>query len=244
MISPRTARLVASIHKWLGLIVAIQLVVWTGTGLFMASFHLTDVRGEHLVHPPGHAAPIDMENVKLTSADALAAVVEDRPQQVILRRLAGYPIYEIRAEIGVYLVSAETGSILSPISETLAREIAAGAWAAEGALQSVDLLEQAPRESGLSGPAWAARFEGQGNPTLYIAASNGQVSAPRTDLWRVYDFFYGLHLMDYVNHENANNVWNIALGVFALSTVLFGIVLLVHRFTRGRLRERSGSAAS
>ena len=51
MISPRLARTVATIHKWLGLIVAIQLVIWTATGLFMASFHITDVRGEKLVHP-------------------------------------------------------------------------------------------------------------------------------------------------------------------------------------------------
>jgi uncharacterized iron-regulated membrane protein len=243
MISPRTARLVASIHKWLGLIVAVQLVIWTGTGLFMASFHLTDVRGEHLVHPPSHVTSIDMSKVKLTSTDALEAVVEDRPYQVILRPLAGEPVYEIRAGIGVYLVSAETGAILSPISEELALWIAAAAWAAEGAPQSLELIEQAPRESGFSGPAWAARFAGDGNPTLYVAASNGQVSAPRTDLWRIYDFFYGLHLMDYVNHENANNVWNIALAFFALSTVLFGIVLLVHRFTRGMVRENNGATA-
>ena len=44
--------------------------------------------------------------------------------------------------------------------------------------------------------------------------------------------------MDYANHENANNIWTIALAVFALSTVLFGIVLLVHRFTRGLLKPK------
>jgi hypothetical protein len=44
--------------------------------------------------------------------------------------------------------------------------------------------------------------------------------------------------MDYANHENANNIWTIALAVFALSTVLFGIVLLVHRFTRGLLKQK------
>lgn len=239
MISPRTARLVASLHKWLGLIVAIQFVVWTGTGLFMASFHLADVRGEHLVHPPGHMAPIDMSKVRLTSADALRAVVEDRPNEVILRPLAGQPVYEVRAGIGVFLVSAETGSVLSPVSGELASEIATAAWAAGGEPLSIERIEPAPRESGLSGVVWAAHFAGEGNPTLYVSAANGQVSAPRTDLWRTYDFFYGLHLMDYVNHESANNIWNIALAFFALSTVLFGIVLLVHRFTRrgGRPRE-------
>jgi len=238
MISPRTARLVASIHKWLGLIVAIQLVIWTATGLFMASFHLVDVRGDRLIHPASHLAPVDMSKVKLTSTDALKAVAEDRPFEVTLRPLAGQPVYEIRADIGVFLVSAETGSVVSPLSEELARNVANSVWAGDGALKSIELVEMAPRESGLSGEAWAARFEGEGNRTLYISAVSGQVSAPRTDLWRTYDFFYGLHLMDYANHENANNLWTIALAILALSTVLFGIVLLVHRFTRGVPRQK------
>jgi hypothetical protein len=241
MVSPRTARLVATIHKWLGLIVALQFLVWTGTGLFMVSFNLVDVRGEKLVHPASHVSPIDMSKVKLSSADALNVVVEDHPYQVTLKPLAGRPVYEIRAEIGVYLVSAEDGEILSPINEGLARNIAKAAWAGEGALQSMEELKSAPRESGLNGQTWAAHFAGDGKPTLYISAASGQVGPPRTDLWRTYDFFYGLHLMDYVDHENANHPWNIALAILALSTVLFGIVLLVHRFTRRALRENKAA---
>jgi uncharacterized iron-regulated membrane protein len=242
MISPRTARLVAMIHKWLGLFVAIQLLIWTATGLFMASFHLRDVRGEKLVHPPEHVLPVDMSRVKLTSAEALNAVAEDRPFNLTLKMLAGSPVYEIRAEIGVFVVSAETGSVISPVSEDLARNIAVSAWAGKGKLVSIEELEKAPMESGLSGRTWAARFEGDGKPTLYVAATNGQVSAPRTDLWRTYDFFYGLHLMDYTDHENANNPWTIALAVLALSTALFGIVLLIHRFTRSVLRAKKETA--
>jgi uncharacterized iron-regulated membrane protein len=238
MISARTARLVASIHKWLGLIVAAQLLVWTGTGLFMASFHLRDVRGEHLVHPADHALPIDMSKITLTSADALKAVAEDEPLSVTLKQLAGLPVYEVRAEIGVFLVSAEDGTIVSPLSEDLARAIAVAAWAGPDQPTAVEHLDSAPRESGFSGEAWAARFEGDGNRTLYVSATTGQVSAPRTDLWRTYDFFYGLHLMDYAEHENANTPWTVGLALLALSTVLFGIVLLVHRFTRGVLQPK------
>ena len=238
MISPRTARLVASIHKWLGLIVALQFLVWTGTGLFMVSFHLTDVRGEKLVHPPSHVSAIDMSKVKLSSTDALKVVVEDHPYQVTLKLLAGRPVYEIRAEIGVYLVSAEDGEILSPVSGALASDIAKAAWAGKGDLLSVEQLKSAPRESGMNGQVWAAQFAGEGKPTLYISATSGQVGPPRTDLWRTYDFFYGLHLMDYVDHENANHPWNIALAILALTTVLFGVVLLIHRFTRRVLREK------
>ncbi len=243
MISPRAARLVASLHTWLGLIVGAQLVIWTATGLFFASFHIIDVRGEKLIHPPEQAGGIDMSRVKLSSADALKAVAEDRPTQVTLKSLAGDPVYEVRADIGVFVVSAENGSILSPLSEETARKVATAAWAGEGALQSMELLERAPRESGLSGQVWAAHFTGEGHPVLYVAATNGQTGLPRTDLWRTYDFLWSLHIMDWgPARENFNTPWLVAAAVLALSTVLFGVVLLVHRFTRGVLRSNDGSA--
>lgn len=239
MISPRAARLVAAIHKWLGLIVGAQLIVWTATGLFFVSFHIVDVRGERLVHPPSHAEKIDLSRVKLSTTDALKVVAEDRPAEVILKPLAGDPVYEVRADIGVFVVSAETGSVVSPLSEDLARKVATAAWAGEGALQSMELLDTAPHESGLTGQVWAAHFAGEGHPTLYVTASNGQTSLPRTDLWRTYDFLWSLHIMDWgPARENFNTPWMVAAAILALSTVLFGVVLLVHRFTRGVLREK------
>lgn len=237
MISPRLARRIAQIHKWLGLLVFAQLLVWTATGLFMASFHLSDVRGEALVRPASHMPVVDMKRVRLTSADALKAVVEDKPYSVTLKMLAGEPVYDIRSEIGVYIISAGTGGVISPINDDWARRIAEGAWAGPGKFESVELVKDAPREASFRGRAWAVHFTGEGHPTLWVSETTGDVAAPRTDLWRLYDFFYGLHLMDYTDHENANQPWTIALAVLALSTVLFGIALLLHRFTRGLIRK-------
>ncbi|MFT3724892.1 MAG: hypothetical protein QM773_15080 [Hyphomonadaceae bacterium] len=237
MISPRLARRIAQVHKWLGLIVFAQLVVWTGTGLFFVAVHLTDVRADYLIHPPGHAAPVDMRRVKITSADALKAVAEDRPYNVNLKMLADTPIYEVSAEIGTFLVSAETGERLT-IDEAMARKIASATWVNPTPIRVMEDLEKAPRESTVGGKVWAAHFEGEGDPTLYISAVTGKTSNPRTDLWRTYDFLYGLHLMDYSEHENFNTPWMLAAAILALSTVLFGIALLLHRFTRGLIKDK------
>lgn len=237
MISPRLARRIAQVHKWLGLVVFAQLVVWTGTGLFFVAVHLSDVRADYLIHPTGHATPVDMRRVKITSADALKAVAEDRPYTVTLKTLAGMPVYEVNAEIGTFLVSAETGERLI-IDEAMARKIAAAAWVNPTPIRVMEDLEKAPRESTVGGEVWAAHFEGEGDPTLYISAVTGKTSNPRTDLWRTYDFLYGLHLMDYSEHENFNTPWMLAAAILALSTVLFGIALLLHRFTRGLIKDK------
>ena len=238
MISPRLARRIASIHKWLGLIVGLQLVVWTGTGLFFAAIHITDIRGESLVHPASHVAPMDGARIRISSTDALKAVAEDRPIEVSLRPLAGEPVYEVRSEIGTFLVSAETG-VRIVIDEPRARAIAQEKWIEQDAILAAELLELAPKESGLPGEAWSVRFKGEGNPTLYVSAVNGRISAPRTDLWRTYDFLWQLHLMDWGLNENFNTPWMVAAAIFALSTVLLGVALLVHRFTRGLIRKET-----
>ena len=236
MISPRIARTVAATHKWLGLVVAAQLVVWTCTGLFMTLFTLPDVRGEHLAHAP----EMDMRRAHHTLLDALKAVAEDRPTSVAMKSVAGEPAWEIRAPIGVFLVSDETLSVMSPIEEDLARKIASTAWMGKGKLTGVSLLEHGPRESGMKGKVWVAHFDGDGGAALYINAVNGDLGPVRTDLWRTYDFFYGLHLMDYQDHETGHHPWTVALAVLAISVTLFGIVLLVHRFTRGLIRSKGG----
>jgi hypothetical protein len=238
MISPRLARRIASIHKWLGLLVGLQLVVWTASGLFFAAIHITDIRGESLVHPAGHVAPMDGARIKFSSSDALKAVAEDRPIEVALRPLAGEPVYEVRGEIGTFLVSAETGERIV-VDEARARALAQEKWIAEDAIIGAELMEVAPKESGLPGEAWAVSFKGEGHPTLYVSAVNGRVSAPRTDLWRTYDFLWQLHLMDWGLNENFNTPWMVAAALLALSTVLFGIALLVHRFTRGLIRKET-----
>jgi hypothetical protein len=231
MISPRVARLVALIHKWLGLIVAAQLVVWTCTGLFMTLFSLPEVRGEHLAHAP----EMDMRRAKHSLLDALKSVSEDRPTSVAMKSVAGEPAWEIRAPIGLFLVSAETLGVMSPIEEDLAKKIAATAWMGKGKLTGVSLFEHGPKESGMKGKVWAAHFDSDGAPVLYINAVNGDLGPVRTDLWRTYDFFYGLHLMD---HESGHHPWTIALAVLAISVTLFGIMLLVHRFTRGLIKPK------
>jgi hypothetical protein len=236
MISPRLARRIASLHKWLGLIVGVQLLVWTGTGLFFTVFAIPDIRGDGLLRTQD-TVPVDMTRVKLSSTEALAVVVEDQPIQVTLRTLADEPVYEIRSSLGVFLVGAGTGQVMSPIGEDLARRIALSAWAGKGGLVSMERLDAAPREAGGgSGPVWAGRFEGSGHPVLYVSGSTGRAGPVRTDLWRTYDFLWSLHIMDYRERENFNHPLIIAAAVLALSVVLFGIALLLHRFTRGLVR--------
>lgn len=228
------ARWTGRLHKWLGLVVAIQLLVWTASGLFFAVVAIERVRGEELYERP-EDGPVDLARVHITGEQALAEVAEDRPYRVTLRNLGPDPVYEIRAAIGTFLVSAETGRIVSPVLEPAARKILSAAWQGPGELESLELLAAAPRETGLKGRVWAARFSGKGNPTLYLNPNSGAVGPLRTDLWRTYDFLWALHIMDYDERESFNHPLIIGAALLALTVVLLGVMLLIHRAVRGVL---------
>ena len=46
-------------------------------------------------------------------------------------------------------------------------------------------------------PAWRVDFEDGEGRSIYVAADTGAVTARRSTLWRVYDFLWGLHIMDW-----------------------------------------------
>ena len=39
------------LHRWLGLLMAIQIVAWMGSGLYFSLVPITEIRGEHLTKP-------------------------------------------------------------------------------------------------------------------------------------------------------------------------------------------------
>mgnify|MGYP000898461010 CR=1 FL=1 len=84
-------------------------------------------------------------------------------------------------------------------------------------------------------PAWRVRFAEHGM-AVYVADNTGAVTGRRSDLWRIYDALWALHIMDWRDHENFNNGLLILTSFLALAVVLSGFVLAPYRM--GWLRRR------
>src|SRR3546814_16962298 len=54
-------------------------------------------------------------------------------------------------------------------------------------------------------PFWQIEFEGWNRPTLYISPTTGEMISRRHNLWRIFDFAWMIHIMDYENRTNVNN---------------------------------------
>lgn len=103
------------IHKWIGLIVGIQVVLWIAGGLYMTLYPIKVIRGEHNIREVQPLA-LNEAGPLIPVADAIATAGGARIVKLSLGHMLGDPVYRLeRAEGSHMLVDARSGRVLSPI---------------------------------------------------------------------------------------------------------------------------------
>ena len=221
------------VHIWLSWIVGLQLLIWVATGLFMTASPIDAVRGAHLKRVP---ESLDLRAVHvLPPADVLRR--EKRAvEALMLKTFLDTPVYELRyAGGGAALLDAVSGKRLTPLTQPGAEAAALAGYAGRGKVAEATRVDPkaVPLDLRRDDPAWRVRFLDGSGTVFYISAETGEVLARRTNRWRIYDFMWGLHIMDWRGREDINNPWVIAASALALASTLAGAVLL---FVRRRWR--------
>jgi uncharacterized iron-regulated membrane protein len=242
MIAMRFRRFIRQAHRWLGLLIGIQVLLWVTGGLVMSALRLDEVRGEHLSARRPLPA-LDVGGTLIPVAELLRRYADRAPTAVTLTSLQGRPVYRIDGGGKNWLVDATTGAALSPLPQSMAEAIARADYAGEAPLLGVDLVETAETEiRGRELPLWRARFADSQNTAVYVSPTTGAVVARRNDLWRVFDFVWMLHIMDYEEREDFNHPLLIVTAGTALLFVFSGMVMLFFSF-RPRARPAPHSGA-
>jgi uncharacterized iron-regulated membrane protein len=244
----RMSRRFYAVHRWLGLIVGVQLALWCVGGLIFATHDLAWVRGEDGRNSE-RAAGLDLARVRLApdaavgrlghgAAGAGAAGAPAVVDEITLRPLLGRSVYEIRRGDVTALVDAESGAVLSPLGRDTAIAIARADRAGQPEVLGALLIERDPpteyREGAL--PAWQIGFADGEGTHVYVAANTGRITARRNDAWRRFDFFWMLHTMDYRDRDDFNHPLLIAAAAAAVITLASGFALWGIRLRRRRRR--------
>ncbi|PKB19048.1 PepSY-associated transmembrane protein [Novosphingobium kunmingense] len=226
--------LVRRTHKWLALLVGVQAVLWTLTGLYMVVVHIDIIHGDHMIRPVD-ARPYDLS--RLVEPSTVAASVPGA-SEVRLQRLLDQPVWRVDGPDGPRLFDAATGATLPPPSEVQIGEAAQRLYAGDGRIVSVRLLTAAPQEmQARKPPFWQVEFEGWSRPTLYFSPATGEMVGRRHALWRVFDFAWMLHIMDYDERSNVNNPLLRAATWSAFAMAVMGAWLLVWSFPRRKRKK-------
>ncbi|MFP4003021.1 MAG: PepSY domain-containing protein, partial [Alphaproteobacteria bacterium] len=155
-------------------------------------------------------------------------------RQATLRHLLNRPVYEVETEEGPRLFDAVTGERLDPLPEDTARALAARDFGGEGGIASAELLKERPAEYRAGLPVWQVQFTDELNTRIYVSAATGEVTARRNAIWRLFDFFWMLHIMDYDDRTNFNNPLIKTASATGFVFALSGLALVILRLGAGR----------
>ena len=219
-------RFLRKLHKWLGLIVALQLLMWTVSGTLFAWLDHHEVAAEHSVRA--------MEPAVLAPSVALVQLETWGAGEILEVRLASLLdqwVWRIETREGVILRSATTGEPLH-LTEQLVRELATRQYAGSGKIASVVFHPTSTPEARDSASSWEARFDDEHSTTFYFSADDGRLVETRNSTWRLFDFFWMLHTMDYRGRDNFNNPLIVTVGFAALWLAVSGLILLFKSFRK------------
>jgi Na+-transporting NADH:ubiquinone oxidoreductase subunit F len=216
------------LHKWLGLVIGLQLVLWAASGVIFAWLDpdAVDAAGSVRTVEP---AVLSSTMVKAEPSTWLG---DYAPQDLYdIRAISLAERWVWRVELGdrVELRAVEDGARLT-IDEDWLRRLALERYAGDGQLIAATLQKQPDIASRASGPVWQAQFDDPRRTTLYFAADDGHLVAARSATWRLYDFFWMLHTMDYAGRDNFNNPLIVTIGMAALWLSISGVLLLTRSF--------------
>lgn len=218
-------------HRYLGLILGIQFLFWTIGGLYFSWTNLDEVHGDLQHKHPAHLAA----NFNLVSPGiALQTLPEkaDSFHAIQLISILNKPFYSIQYFSGKnfkkILADATTGQVRQPVLKEEAIQIAAESFNGDPKIEKVEYITSTNghheyREKPL--PAWAVTFNHPTNTTVYVSSEFGKVESFRNNKWRIFDFLWMMHTMDYKQRDNLNNWLLRAFSVFGLLTIFSGFLL-------------------
>ena len=211
------------IHKWLGLLIGIQFLLWMASGMLMSLLDSSKVSGSLSRMPKLNSLPWPSNAVPV---DGVLAGQQTPVRTLSTGWLLGQPVFRLASSKGTRLVDAMTGRAVV-IDGVMARRLAVASYAGPGDPATPRLLARSSEVRKHQGHVWAVDFSDADNTAVYVAVDTGAVVAHRNDTWRLFDFFWMLHIMDYWEREDFNNPLVIGAGLGGLWLALSGFWLLM-----------------
>jgi uncharacterized iron-regulated membrane protein len=175
---------VRKIHRYISLLISIQLLLWTVSGLYFSFNKIEKIRGDH------YYQEVDKSN---TSADydTVKMITKNNAFSIILER--------------TFLLPVE----LEVISES----------------------KKGSEYRGMELPIYkvTAKNMKDSHINIYQNPYSGEILAIRSQSWRVWDFMWGIHIMDWVERDNINNALLKFFSFLALITSITGIFLFMRK---------------
>ena len=195
----KTKKFTRNLHRYLSIFVSIQLLLWTISGIYFAYNKIELVRGEQYRLP---------KNVEYRIFDRLGTSIIETIEY-------GEKSYKTYPE----------GNVINPLTKEEAKKITAQKTTLNPLEVSLvtELYPGAEYRGSL--PVYKVKTDTKDDINVYVGYMTGDIGSIRSDSWRIWDLMWSLHIMDYRERDNINNILLRILSILALVTSISGITL-------------------
>jgi ferredoxin len=217
------------LHKWFALLVGIQLLLWIVSGIVFSFIDHKEVSGSFIFKKPyqEQLAPI-------STLVNFSAVIKEYPaaKSITHFKLLEQDVIKVSMPSEELLLDA-TSLELFFIKQSLIKQLVSASYQGDGIQQSIEMVSTRDEENRkFDLPVWKVGFDDQYGSSLYFSSITGEYQGIRTDSWRINDFFFMLHFMDYGQRGDFNH----PLIIFAALVLVFfsfsGLMLIYSSFSK------------
>ena len=175
---------VRKIHRYISLLISVQLLLWTVSGLYFSFNKIEKIRGEHYYRALDKGnTPVNYDTIEMISKNNAFSIITEK----------------------TFLIPLE----LEVISE----------------------LKKGSEYRGRELPIYKVTAKNIENShiNIYQNPYSGEILAIRSQSWRIWDFMWGIHIMDWVERDNIDNALLKFFSFLALITSITGIFLFMRK---------------
>ena len=206
-------------HRYLGLFLGLQFLMWTISGLYFSWTNLDEIHGDQFKN-------LDYQPIAFDNLISPSEINYPEPiNRIEIRDIKEEPYFLINES---FLFHARTGEIKKTISEEDAIYIANNYMKEGLEISNVETIYETGkhheyREKLL--PAYVINYKSDENLKAYISIKNAKFQTVRHRDWRWFDFLWMTHTMDYETRDDFNNKLIRAFSLLGLITVMSGFLL-------------------
>ncbi len=218
MIKRKTSLRIRKAHRYLGLFLGVQFVLWTVSGLYFSWTNIDEIHGDQFKQLS--FKPKNFSNLMSPSLLGVKNI-----HTVELREISGIPYYWINNR---RLYNAFNGEPKDSITPNEAIDIVSGRMLAGLNVESVDFISSTDKHHEYRNkmlPAYVISFESEDNLKAYVSSLDGNFQTVRHRNWRWFDFLWMTHTMDYEGRDDFNNTLLRVFSLLGLITVFSGFLL-------------------
>ncbi|WP_442265808.1 hypothetical protein ACSIGC_16145 [Tenacibaculum sp. ZS6-P6] len=219
MIKRHIALKIRKAHRYLGLFLGIQFLLWTLSGLYFSWTDIDAIHGDHFKNL--NYQPKAFTN--LISPSQLT--ISEGIKTIELRDINNTPYYWVNKK---QLYNAINGIKKNRISKNEALYIAKNHLKSDLEIISIEEIDKVDkhheyREKLL--PAYVLSYKTDDSLKAYVSIIDGKFQTLRHRNWRWFDFLWMTHTMDYESRDNFNTMILRIFSLLGLITVLSGFLL-------------------